>query len=129
MNNDPLANVLSNINNAEKIGRKEVSVWPISKMIKIVLDIMKVHKYIDSYEEIQDGRGGQIVVKLSGKINKCSVIKPRLPVSKEGYEKFEKRHLPAKDFGLIVVTTSQGIMTQSEAKTKGIGGRVIAYVY
>ncbi|MDP4012773.1 MAG: 30S ribosomal protein S8 [Candidatus Nanoarchaeia archaeon] len=129
MNNDPLANVLSNINNAEKIGRKEVVVKPISKIAKTILDLMKTHKYIEGYEEVQDGRGGQIIVKLSGKINKCAVIKPRLPVDKEGYEKFEKRHLPAKDFGFIVVTTPNGIMTQNEAKKKGIGGRVIAYVY
>jgi len=45
------------------------------------------------------------------------------------YEKWEKRFLPAFDFGLLIVSTSQGVMTHKEAREKGIGGRLIAYVY
>jgi len=50
-------------------------------------------------------------------------------VQKGNYEKFEKRYLPAKDFGMIIVSTNQGIMTHIEAKEKGLGGRLLAYVY
>lgn len=129
MNNDPLANVMSNILNAEKIGKKQCVVRPISVMIKTILDIMKTHHYIGDYTETNDGRGGYITINLIGKINNCCVIKPRLSVKKEGFEKFEKRHLPAKDFGLLIVSTPKGVMTQSEAKQNATGGTLIAYVY
>lgn len=129
MNNDPLANVLSTLVNAEKIGKRECIVWPASKIIIKILDIMKDHKYIGTYEVNDNGRGGEIKVTLSGKMNNCRVIKPRLPVTKKGFEKFEKRYLPAKDFGIIIVSTSKGIMIHNEAKEKGLGGTLIAYVY
>ena len=129
MNNDPLSNVMSNILNAEKVGKKTCVVRPISNMTKKVLDIMKNYKYIGDFKETDDGRGGYITVNLLGKVNNCCVIKPRLSVQKEGFEKFEKRHLPAKDFGLIIVSTPKGLMTQHEAKENATGGTLIAYVY
>ena len=60
---------------------------------------------------------------------KCGAIKPNFSVKKDGFEKFEKRYLPAKDFGVLIVSTSQGIMTHVEAKEKKLGGKLIAYVY
>ena len=62
-------------------------------------------------------------------INKCGVIRPRYNPKKDAYEKFEKRYLPAKDVGIIFVSTTQGIMPHYDAKKKGIGGRLIAYCY
>ncbi len=66
---------------------------------------------------------------LLGKVNKCGAIKPRFSVKKGGFEKFEKRYLPAKNFGMIIVSTSKGLMMHDEAKKKGLGGRLISYVY
>lgn len=129
MNNDPLANVLSSMMNAEKIGKKECLVKPASKMVKKVLDILKEHQYIAGYEVSETGRGGILKVTLIGRMNDCCVIKPRLPVRKDNYEKYEKRYLPAKDFGIILVSTSKGLMTINEAKEKQLGGSLIAYVY
>ncbi|MDZ4226799.1 MAG: 30S ribosomal protein S8, partial [Candidatus Pacearchaeota archaeon] len=60
---------------------------------------------------------------------KCGVVKPRFPVKLDEFEKFEKRYLPAKNFGIIIVSTSNGIMTHIEAKEKKLGGRLIAYIY
>ena len=48
---------------------------------------------------------------------------------KDEFEKFEKRYLPAKNFGILIVTTPEGIMTHNEAKERGIGGRLLAYMY
>ncbi|MBW2979984.1 30S ribosomal protein S8 [Candidatus Woesearchaeota archaeon] len=129
MLNDSLANALSVILNAEKIGKKECVIRPVSKVIKKVLSVMKDNYYIGDLQEIKDNRGGLIKVNLLGNINKCGAIKPRFSVKKDLYEKFEKRFLPAKDMGVIIVSTSQGIMSQADAKKKGLGGRTLAYCY
>ena len=66
---------------------------------------------------------------LIGKLNKCGTIKPRHSVTLNDYEKFEKRFLPARNFGVLLVSTSQGLMTHIQAKDKKIGGKLIAYCY
>ena len=127
--NDPLAAVLSSILNSEKIGKRHVIVRPISKMITDVLKILHEKGYIGSFEKTDDGKGGIIKINLLGKINKCGVVKPRYAVKRGGFENYEKRYLPAKNFGLVVVSTSNGLLTQDEARDKSIGGKLIAYCY
>jgi len=129
MLNDPLANALSAILNAEKIGKKECLIRPSSKIIKTILKIMNENSYIGSFEESINAKGNLLKVNLIGNINKCGAIKPRYSIKKDDYEKFEKRYLPAKDFGIIIVSTPQGVTTHNEAKKKGIGGRLLAYCY
>ena len=129
MLHDPLAIALSNINNAEKIGKSEVVIKPASKLIKNVLDVMKKYDYINKYELIEDGKSGIIKVTLSGKINKCGVIKPRFSVTKSEFDKFEKRYLPAKDFGILIISTTKGLLVNNESKEKNIGGKLIAFIY
>jgi len=126
---DPLADLLTTIRNAERTGKKEISFKPSSKLIKEVLEIMKKHNYIESYEIVDDGRGGIVRIKLSGRINECKVIKPRYSCKIDEFEKFEKRFLLSRDLGIIIVSTPKGLMTHREAKEKGIGGVLIAYVY
>nr|Q977V0.1 RecName: Full=Small ribosomal subunit protein uS8; AltName: Full=30S ribosomal protein S8 [Methanotorris igneus]AAK92536.1 ribosomal protein S8 [Methanotorris igneus] len=126
---DPLANALNHLTNCERVGKKVFYIKPASKLIGRVLKVMQDHGYIGEFEFIEDGRAGIFKVELIGKINKCGAIKPRYAVKKHEFEKFEKRYLPARDFGLLIVSTSQGIMTHYEAKEKGIGGRLISYVY
>nr|AJS12419.1 30S ribosomal protein S8 [uncultured archaeon] len=129
MLNDPLANALSKIMNAENIGQKECTTKPISKILKEVLKVMQDNLYVGSHEDIQDGRGGIVKVNLIGNINKCGAIKPRFSVAIADIEKYEKRFLPAKDFGILIMSTPQGIITHKEAKKKNTGGRLIAYCY
>jgi len=129
MLNDPLANVLSYINNHEKLGRKEILVANNSKLIRKALSILQDNSYIGEFSEIEDGKGKLLKIFLLGNINKVGVIKPRFNVKKDDFEKFEKRYLPAKDFGIIIVSTSQGMMTHIEAKEKSIGGRLLCYCY
>ncbi|MBT3940749.1 30S ribosomal protein S8 [Candidatus Woesearchaeota archaeon] len=126
---DNLANVLSAIKNAEAAGKNELTVRPSSKVIVAVLDIMKKEKYIADFDARKDLRGGTIVVKLAKQINNTGVIKPRFSVTLDKLEKFEKRYLPAKDFGRIILTTSKGIMTHLEAKENKLGGVLLAYIY
>jgi small subunit ribosomal protein S8 len=87
------------------------------------------HKYIGAFELMDDGRGGKFKVKLIGKINECGVIKPRFSVGKGEFIKWEKRYLPASDTGILIVTTSKGIMDQRQAAKSGTGGRLLGYVY
>jgi small subunit ribosomal protein S8 len=129
MLNDTLANTLNNINMATKSGKQECIVKPSSKVIIKVLEMMRDAKYIGSVEVIDDKKSGMIKINLIGGLNKCGAIKPRFPVKTDNFEKFEKRYLPAKDFGFIIVSTPEGLMTHSEAKEKKIGGKIIAYVY
>ena len=129
MMQDTIASALSNILNAEKIGRSFCIVKPFSKMLKELLTIMNEKGYLGSFELIDDGRGRMIKVNLIGKVNKCGVVKPRFSVKKDEYEKFEKRYLPAKGFGMLIVSTSKGIMTHTDAFEKKLGGKLIAYVY
>lgn len=127
--NDPLANCLSNILNCEKKGKKECLLTPVSKMLLSILNILKENRYIGDYQVVDTGRGGVIKVNLIGNLNGCGVVKPRFSIRKDNYERFEKRYLPAKGFGLFIVTTSSGVMVHRTALQKGIGGKLLAYFY
>ena len=127
--NDPLANAFSKIMNTEKLGRSECIISPVSNIIRTLLKILNERQLIGKFNELEDARGGSIVVNLLGRVNKCGVIKPRYAIKKDDYEKFEKRYLPSKGFGVLIVSTSQGIMTNEEAKEKELGGRLLAYCY
>jgi small subunit ribosomal protein S8 len=126
---DPLANALTNMRNNEMQGNNRCFISPASKMIGQVLRTMQKEGYIGEFEYVDDGKAGQFTVELEGNINKCGVIKPRHAVKNDEFEKFEKRYLPSKNFGIIILSTSEGIMTHQEAKEKGIGGRLLVYVY
>jgi small subunit ribosomal protein S8 len=126
---DTLANCLSNIINHEQIGRTEVMIEPASKIIAETLRIMQKAGYIGEFELIDDGRAGKFRIQLLGRINATGVIKPRYPVKYHAFEKWEKQFLPARDFGLLIVSTSKGMMSHKEAINFNIGGRLIAYVY
>ncbi len=126
---DPLANALTTIKNNEILGKKECMIRPASKLIANVLRIMQQYGVIGEFEFIDDERAGIFSVQLLGRINKTGVIRPRFPASRKTLEKWEKEYLPARNFGILIVTTSEGIMTHEEARNRGIGGRLLAFVY
>jgi small subunit ribosomal protein S8 len=128
MMQDALADVLTTIRNAEKIGRKEC-ITNAGKMIKSVLKIMHENKYIGPFELIDNGKGGKFKIELKGKIVHSGVIKPRLSVRVDELEKYEKRFLPAENVGLLILSTSKGVMDHKKAKELHIGGKLISYVY
>jgi small subunit ribosomal protein S8 len=128
MRHDLISDVLSAIANGERVGKKFVVV-PASNLVKDILSVMQKNDYIGNFEYIEDGRGGKFKVELLGKINKCGSIRPRFSVKKDDFEKYERRFLPAAEFGILIITTSRGVMTHEEAKKLGIGGKLLAYVY
>jgi len=128
MQMDLLADALSAIKNAERVGKKEVEVIA-SKLIGNILNVMKEKNYIKDFKLIKEGNKGKFVVQLHGKIINCNVIKPRFSVKKEEFEKWEKRFLPAYNIGILILTTPKGIMDHNKAKELGIGGKLLCYVY
>ena len=126
---DPLANALSKIQNHERARKREVVLAPASKLINEVLHIMQAEGFIGEFEFIDDGKAGKFKVALQGKVNGCGVIKPQYSTKRDEYEKWEKRYLPAAGFGVLVVSTQQGVMTHKKAMELGLGGRLLAYVY
>lgn len=126
--NDPIADSLSKINNATKALYTSV-VLKKSKLLLNLLDILKENGYVGSYEVTEDGKQGLVKVNLLGTINKSSVIKPRYSVKVEELEQYEMRFLPAKDFGILIISTNVGLLTQKQAKEQNIGGSLVAYCY
>lgn len=126
---DPLNDAMALIKNAERSGKKECVVRPSSKLIAKVLSVMQEHSYIREFEFVEDGKSGIFKVALAGTINDCGVIKPRYSVKRAELEKFESRYLPAQDFGVLILTTTKGVISHSKAKEMGVGGKLLAYVY
>ncbi|PIU29696.1 30S ribosomal protein S8 [Candidatus Woesearchaeota archaeon CG07_land_8_20_14_0_80_44_23] len=129
MLNDTVANLLDKMYSFEKAGKKKCTVRPFSKVGKRVLEILHENLYIGDFEEGEDERGRYVTVNLIGSINECRAIKPRFAVSMETYDKFEKRFLPASDFGILIISTNRGIKSHSTAKKEKLGGKLIAYCY
>ena len=129
---DTLANALASIKNAEARGKRTVIIMPASKLIASVLRVIQREGYIGEFEYIDDGRWGKFRVQLLGRINDIGVVKPRLPIK---YRQLRsppeslRRYLASRDMGILILSTSRGVMSHREALEKKTGGIVIAYVY
>ena len=124
-----IADGMSALKNAGDTGKSEVTIEPASKLLGAMLRIMQDTGYIAGFEFIEDGRGGQLKVHLTGKINKCGAICPRFSVQLDEMEYWEKQYLPGKNFGLMILSTSHGVMSHVQARREGIGGELLGYVY
>jgi small subunit ribosomal protein S8 len=129
MQHDLLNDALVALRHADAEGRPHVRLAPTSKLIAEVLRIFREHQFIEEFTFVSNGRGGEYDVKLSRRINSCGVIKPRISVPHDRLERYEARFLPAQDFGLLVLSSNQGVVSHTEAREKKIGGRLLAYVY
>jgi small subunit ribosomal protein S8 len=126
---DTLTNGLITVINNEMRNKRECIISPASKLLGRVLRIMQLNGYIGDFEFIDDGRSGKFKVQLLGRINKCGAIKPRFSVKVGGFENWEKKFLPSRDVGIMVVSTSKGVIAHREAEEKNMGGRLLAFVY
>jgi small subunit ribosomal protein S8 len=129
----PALNVLSNLfttlYNNESRRKKECIVTPASRFASEILRIMQKHRYIGEFEQIDDGRLGKFRIQLLAKINKCGIITPRFSAKKTEYLNWERQFLPAYTMGILLVSTSQGVMSHHEAQDRGLGGVLVGYVY
>merc|ERR1711943_124986 len=124
-----LNDALKNIVNAEKAGKRQVMLRPISKVLVKFLRVMQKKEYINAFEIIDDARNGKIVIDLNGRLNKCGVISPRFDLKLKNFEKFVYQILPSRQFGYVILTTNKGIMDHNEARKNHTGGKVLGYFY
>ena len=126
---DTIANGMTTLINNEMRLKRQCIINPASKLLGRVLRVMQLNGYIGEFEFIDDGKAGMLRVELLGRINQCGIISPHHPVKRHDFEEWEKRFLPSRAFGFLIVSTPKGFMTHKEAADQGHGGRLIAYIY
>jgi small subunit ribosomal protein S8 len=125
---DHLADALNTIKTHEMVGQNTCAV-KATGLTEAVLRVLKEHRYLKDYSFVDNGRGGHFEVHLDGRINDCGVIKPRMPVKRHEWAQKEQSFIPGFGVGVLIVSTSNGIMTNADAEKMHIGGRLLAYVY
>jgi len=126
---DTLANGLTTIINNEMRNKRECIISPASKLLGRILRIIQLNGYVGEFEFIDDGRSGKFKVQLLGRINKCGAIRPRFSVKVDEFEEWQKKFLPSRDVGILVISTPEGVLSHREAREKRIGGKLLAFVY
>ena len=92
-----IADGMCTLKNAGDTGKSVCTIEPASKLLGAMLRIMQDAGYIGSFEFVEDGRGGQLKVHLTGKINRCGAITPRFSVQLDEMEYWEKQYLPGQE--------------------------------
>ena len=127
---DPIADMLTRIRTANQAKHLSVTM-PASRLKLEILNVLKNEGYISEYEKVEDGKQGVIKVTLKYN-NKERVIQGLKKISKPGLRVYAKSsELPKvlNGLGVAIISTSNGIMTDREARQKKLGGEVIAFVW
>lgn len=127
---DPIADFLTRVRNAN-LARHEVVEAPASKIKKSIAEILKAEGFIRDFEYIDDNKQGVIRVFLKYGEDRNRVITGIQRISKPGLRKYAKaEELPKvlNGLGIAIISTSAGVITDKEARSKQVGGEVIAYV-
>jgi small subunit ribosomal protein S8 len=127
---DPIADMLTRIRNATIVRDKIVEV-PASNIKKEIAKILKEEGYIQDFEVIEDGKQGMVKVYLKYQ-GKEKVISGLKRISKPGLKVYVRKDEIPKvlgGLGIAVLSTPQGIMTDRKARTEGVGGEVLCYVW
>ncbi len=127
---DPVADMLTRIRNASRAGHDAVDV-PASTLKKAIADILVNEGYINQYEEVQEGVAKTLRISLKYQ-GKKPVISGLKRISRSGLRVYSSaKELPQVlgGLGIAIVTTSQGVMTDKEARAKNLGGEVLAFVW
>lgn len=131
MVNDRVADMLTRIRNANAMKYKTVEI-PGTKMTKGIADILTKEGFINGYEVNKLAVGEMLVVNLKYSKSKERVITGLKRISKPGlrvYVKAEEMPRVLNGLGIAIVSTSEGLMTDKEARAKGLGGEVLAYIW
>ncbi len=128
---DPIADLLTRIRNANTANHQTVDV-PASKMKKSVAEILKAEGFVREVELLPDGPQGTIRITLKYGPEKEKVITGLRRISRPGLRVYTSRtEIPRVlgGLGLVIISTSKGIMSGKQAKREGFGGEVLAYVW
>lgn len=128
---DTIADLLTRIRNAISAKHTTVEV-PASNMKKAIVQILFDEGYISKFDVKEDGKQGKINIVLKYTDDKKSAITGLKRVSKPGlriYSDVENMPKVIKGLGIAIISTSQGVMTDREARKKNIGGEVLAFIW
>ena len=128
---DPIADFLTRVRNANMVKHESLEV-PASKIKRDIAEILKREGFVRDVEYIEDDKQGVIRVFLKYGQNGEKVITNLKRVSKPGLRVYKKREdLPKvlNGLGIPILSTSEGLLTDKEARQKNVGGEVIAYVW
>ncbi|ADH97678.1 30S ribosomal protein S8 [Salisediminibacterium selenitireducens] len=128
---DPIADMLTRIRNANTVRHNSLEL-PSSKMKIQIADILKREGFIRDYENIEDNKQGILRIFLKYGADNQKVITGLKKISKPGlrvYAKSDELPRVLGGLGIAVISTSDGIVTDKEARQKKAGGEVIAYVW
>ncbi|HOV68996.1 MAG TPA: 30S ribosomal protein S8 [Clostridia bacterium] len=128
---DTIADMLTRIRNAQ-VARHETVNVPASNLKKSIAQILLDEGYIKAYEIIDDGPQGTIKITLKYGPNKQRVIQGLKRISKPGLRVYAKKDEIPKvlgGLGIAIISTSQGVMTDKQARSNGLGGEVLAYIW
>ena len=131
MVNDTIADMLTRIRNANAMKYKTVEV-PGTKMTKGIADILTKEGFISGYDVNKLAVGEMLVLNLKYSKSKERVITGLKRISKPGlrvYAKADEMPRVLNGLGIAIVSTSEGLMTDKEARAKKIGGEVLAYIW
>ncbi len=129
-NQDPIADMLTRIRNANRVGRKLVLINR-SKICAGIAQVLKDEGYIEQYDVIDDGKQGQLRVKLKYSMAGDKVIHEIERLSKPGrrvYNKVEELPKVLNGMGIAVVSTSKGVMSDRQAREQNVGGELLCTV-
>ncbi len=128
---DPIADMLTRIRNAQ-VARHDTVEVPASNMKKSIAQILLSEGYIKGYTIIDDGVQGVIRIQLKYGANKSKVITGLKRISRPGLRVYARKDQIPKvlgGYGIAIMSTSCGVMTDKQAKTQGVGGEVLCYVW
>ena len=128
---DPIADLLTRIRNANQMKHAVVEI-PASKLKVEILNVLKNEGYITDYTVVNSGVQGTIKVTLKYLANSERALRGLKRISKPGlrvYAKTDEMPRVLNGLGIAVVSTSQGIMTDREARKLQVGGEVLAYIW
>lgn len=128
---DPIADMLTRIRNANTVKHETVDI-PASNMKKAIAEILLKEGFVKGYDVIEDGKQGIIRVQLKYGKNKEKVISGMKKISKPGLRVYAKKDEIPKvlgGLGIAILSTSNGIVTDKQARKFGTGGEVICYVW
>ena len=126
MSQDKVADALNMIKNAKKARKEDVKITYISNLLIEILKVMKQKGAIKRYKINPEDKSIDVTMD---NLKDCNAIKPRFNVSKENVEKYRRRYLPARNLGVLLISTNKGLLTHEEAQKENIGGCLIAYFY
>lgn len=127
---DPIADMLTRIRNGSRARHTEILI-PASRTKRAIAEILRDEGFIDAFEEVKDGAHPELKITLKY-VGKVPVISGLKRVSKPGLRVYAtKTDIPRVlgGLGVVIVSTSHGIMTGARARQAQLGGEVLAYVW